>query len=260
MPPHGTAYEKYVKLQERSTQAVLFAFELDSIYKACKIENVTVNDILVAASLLALRKSQSSQINKDSCLETSLLTCVNLRNPKLGLADKINANHLACLFNIIVQPQKIESTSTIRNLSETYHQLSTLFIKQLAHPPKNFSIKEMYKRYGLNSATTRHHFSGGIATSNLGKIDLKKKYGDISIVFYQFFTNQCAGFFEVLLDVTCVENTVYCNATYVEPLHSRQWAVQFVLDFIHEINLFLEDRLILIENSTDKEVLDHFIP
>ncbi|NGX32073.1 MAG: hypothetical protein K1060chlam4_00111, partial [Candidatus Anoxychlamydiales bacterium] len=99
-------------------------------------------------------------------------------------------------------------------------------------------------------------FALGIATSNLGKIDLKKKYGDIDIVFYQFFTNQGAGFFEAILDVSCVENTVFCNITYVEPLHSREWALQFVLHFIRELKFALHDRLTLVEYGTDKDILE----
>ncbi|NGX52310.1 MAG: hypothetical protein KR126chlam5_00607 [Candidatus Anoxychlamydiales bacterium] len=253
MPPKGLIYEKQATLQQRKTQAVLFAFELDPLYQTCKEHGLTVNDMLSAISLLALRNSQA---NRHHSLDTSIITCVNLRNSNFGLSDKINANCLGCFFNIIIQPQKIDASSTLWTLAENYRKHSAKLIQQLARPPINFSIEEMCERNGLNLAERRNHFALGIATSNLGKIDLKKKYGDIDIVFYQFFTNQGAGFFEAILDVSCVENTVFCNITYVEPLHSREWALQFVLHFIRELKFALHDRLTLVEYGTDKDILE----
>ena len=43
----------------------------------------------------------------------------------------------------------------------------------------------MYNRNGIRDANKRDHFAGGIAVSNLGKIDLKRKYGEIYIRFGQ---------------------------------------------------------------------------
>ncbi len=255
IPSQGATYEKQTSLQQRRTKAILFAFEMEPIYQVCKENGLTVNDLLVATSLLALRSNKSFQADMKP-FDTSVLTCVNLRNPKIGLADWINVNSLACLFNIIILPQKIEATSTIWTIAESYRKLSTIFINQLAQPPVDFSIEEMCERYGLNLTPNRKYFAGGIAVSNLGRIDLKKKYGNIDIIFYQFFTNQGAGFFEALLDVSCVENTIHCNITYVEPLHSRKWALQLISQFIHELNLVLHNRLTLIENCTDKDVLE----
>ena len=209
--------------------------------------------MLSATSLLALRNCKT---DRHDSLDTTIITCVNLRHSNFGLSDKINANCLGCFFNIIIQPLKIDAASTLWTLAQSYRKHSAVLIQQLARPPINFSIKEMCERNGLNLAERRNHFALGIATSNLGKIDLKKKYGDIDIVFYQFFTNQGAGFFEAILDVSCVENTVFCNVTYVEPLHSRQWALQLVSHFIRELNLALQDRLSLVESGTDEDVLE----
>ncbi|NGX28006.1 MAG: hypothetical protein K940chlam1_00178 [Candidatus Anoxychlamydiales bacterium] len=252
MPPKGIIYEKLSSLEERSTKVILFAFEADPICRISKAHGFSVNDFLVATSLLALKNIQSSQ----ETLDTSVLTSINLRNPKFGLANFINANNLACLHNSISQPVEIEPTSTVWSIAESYRKRLNSFIDQLALPPVDFSIDEMCERYGLNSATERKHFARGLATSNLGRIDLKKRYGDIDIIFYQFFANQGAGFFEALLGICCIENTIYCHVRYVEPLHSRKWAIQYVSRIIHELQSVLQNELILVESCTDKDVLD----
>lgn len=254
LPAKSANYEKQCPLNQRSTKAILVSFELEPIYEICKKHGFTVNDLLVSSSLLALRNNHPSQV--DESFDTSVLTCVDLRNPRFDLQNKISVNNLACLFNIIVQPEKIEAESTIWQVAKNYHKLSNLYIDQLALPPKDFSLDEIINGYRFNLIDKRKHFPRGIATSNLGKIDLKKQYGDIDIIFYQFFSNQGVGFFEALLDVSCVENTIYCNITYVEPLHSRKWAIQLVSHFIHELQLVLPNRLTLVESGTDKDVLE----
>ncbi len=240
-----------VPLEHRSTQAVLFAFNIGSLYETCKEHNKTVNDVLVAAGLLSLR--DNTDIDK---LDTNIFTCVNLRNPKLGLADKLSVNQLSCLFNVVVHPQNVEKGEELWTTAQNYHELISTFIDQVGRPPYDFSIEEMKDRYGINNSAERHYFSGGIATSNLGKVDIKRNYGDLDVVFYQFFTNQGAGFFELLLDIVCVDDILYCNVTYVEPLRTRQWALQFVSNFIRHVTFILPERLSLISNATDQDLLD----
>lgn len=251
--PDGNLYEKETSIENRKTKSVLFSFELEKISQFCKANDITVNDLLVATNLMALWKNETSLSNKKS-LNTSVLTCVNLRNPNFGLVNVINKNNLACLFNIVTLPMKIDNTSTILSVAKSYSKLSKTYINVLAVPPVDFSIDNMCDRYGINLAKSRNYFAGGIATSNLGKLDLKKKYGDVDIIFYQFFTNQGAGFFEALLDVSCVENTIFCNITYVEPLHRRSWAIGLASNFISELEVVLQKKLLLVERATDKDL------
>lgn len=247
----GEIYERQAPLNQRSTHSVLFSLKQAPLYKLSKAHNITVNELLVATSLLALRNTQSE---KKPSFDTSILTCINLRNPKVGHVNAVNANYLACLFNAVVFPQKIQATSTIWSIAKNYRALLKIFIQQIAHPPEQFSIKETRDQIGIDSVYKRSHFTGGVSTSNLGRIDLKKKYGEIDIIFYHFFSNQRASFFETLLNFSCIDDTIYCNAVYIEPLHSRKWAVQFVSNFIQELQAILSQPLI-IKSTTDNDVL-----
>jgi NRPS condensation-like uncharacterized protein len=244
----GKKYEQQASFENRQTKAILFSFELGHLSQFCKAHKITVNDLLVAANLIAFWKNDASE----RPLKTTVLTCINLRNPKFGFTNFINENNLACLFNIVTFPLAVDQSSTIFNIAKKYRELAKNYINALALPPVTFSIEEMCDRYGINAALKRPYFTGGIATSNLGKIALKKQSGGLNLVFYQFFTNQGAGFFEALLDVSCVENTLYCNLTYVEPLHSYQWAKGLVLHFIQELELVLQKKITLIEKASDQ--------
>lgn len=97
----------------------------------------------------------------------------------------------------------------------------------------------------VDSVEARNYFPCTIAASNVGKVEgLKSEYDDFKIDFLQFFTNQVAGFVKFLFNIVTVEDTCYCNYTYVRPLQSRQNVLTLVREVLHEIaNIIPEFQL-----------------
>ena len=218
--PVGDAFEKEALIESRKTNALLFAFGLEElkthVITKSKEDNVryTVNDILVAALLLSKKKLQV-----ESQKETSLLTCINLRK---YFQHPLQVHNVDSLFDIMLTSHDINETMTVWEIAQLYKIRLKQTIDEMLQRPVDFDCDGYRMSSEIQRVLEKKTYSGDLATSNIGVTPLQNHYGDLTVEQFNFFTNQCAGFFGILLDVATVGHTVFGNFTYAYPLKSHE--------------------------------------
>lgn len=219
--PVGETFQVDAPIVSRTTHALLFGFSLDALKVQLAVQSqqdgvrYTINDLLVATFLLAKKRLQAG-----SQKETSLLTCVNLR--KL-FQNPLQAHHFDCLFDIVLTSHAVSESTTVWEMARLYQRQLKQTMDAILQRSVDFDCEAFRSPEEIEKTRGKKTYSGDLATSNIGMTSLQNRYADLTVEQFNFFTNQCAGFFGVLLDIATVGDTVFGNFTYAYPLQRHEY-------------------------------------
>jgi len=252
--PNGKTFDTFVDREYRTTQNILFAFDLTplkSIIAQKNLEldkNYTVNNILVSALLMAYKKTRLELTN-----EIGLSTCVNLRK---YFAHTLSDHVLDCLFEIIFTSHNIDESMSIWDIAFLYQIKLKETIHVMLQPAVDFDCASFLTESAIAEIKNRKAFIHDLCTSNIGLTAIQKNYADLTVDQFNFFTNQSNGFCEIILDIATVQHIVFGNFGYSYPLKRHEDVVKLGKHFFSILELYIPG-FNLITEKTDKELLSY---
>lgn len=249
-------FEQNCPLQQRAAHNFVLAYQVAPITEFSKQIGVKINAIITMCLILAWYKRQNKP-------EVLINTCVNLRSRITGtnLTADVFGAYFSCVANLIKHGDfcNLTFTEQVKSLEKAINE----HISKYAQLPNTTSIEKVDALFGISQQTNNQHFVCNLDISNLGKLTMPRKYGHetnpIEAIFYYFFVNQVLAFSEATICFNTIEDTVYMSCTYVQPQHSKAWALQFIKEFINQMQ-FNIPRFNLITEWTDRDLVENSTP
>lgn len=248
------AFEHQAPLEARAPKSILLSFALNPVQALCKQIGCTVNALLATILLC-----NYEEINRESIKSISLSTCVDLRRRIPGA--QFPAHNFGSFLNSVTNYFSREILTSINSFADKvrYVQQSIdRYIVELSQPPIDASTNTVDEIFGISQQVNETHFQCNLDMSNLGKLTLKKNYGEgeaqLNVASYFFFVNAKLAISEFLYNFASIEDRLFGQISTVVPSHSVQTLNKFCEHFVEVLYRFVPNFM-LIPDWTEASLL-----
>ena len=206
--------------------------QMNQLSRHCTSHNITINDAINAALLLAAQTKSA-----DNDLTTSLSTPINL---KKYCEPEIPAEYFGCNVTTVTTQHTIRSKQTsFVEVAKNYQKELRKAIKRGGNYPKDFTPNDIMP-YIDKCKEKRDAFLMDFCVSNLGRMNFDIAKDDpLQLDFLYCCVSRRAADFVILLSVVTVNKKMFLDFSFTKPLLSDNWVEGFATTFMEKLQQFI---------------------
>jgi NRPS condensation-like uncharacterized protein len=233
LTPTDASIKKQSQAQTRSLLLEFTAEQLTQLLGQAREHNTTLNGVICAAQLFAVKQLEHADENKNYCLvkavdsRDSLPQHLSYEHVMMGVCGEISFHKIKGCHDDIFWDLARQITDDAKAYAATQTNLSRVQSYDII-PVTEFydpQLEEMPWIKLPNSAVV----------TNVGRADIGSEYGAILVDKLYFMTSQLVGYF--ILTVTTLNNILRINIGYTYPRYSDEQIQEFKDFFLQYLSI-----------------------